>query len=461
MQKLNNISLKSMVLIAFVAGVLMGGGALFYLNYSPPAQADDQIEFKAEAYKDLVRFQATGGSVSKVQVEIYDLSGREVYQGESTSQVLDWYRNSASGERLTKGTYLYVTKAYSNGSLAKTSGIGKMYISPDSVNLQSAPSLKNVGSTNKQAGTSENNITPLDYDQTPSDGHFDIDGQLFIGTDSPVGPSKDMVISEGSLANRPGFSLEDRNTGDYYQFLLRDTAGDGSGSTESRMNIYNSSRGSWFDFLQAVYPDSGSPIVNFPEGRVGISTASPQATLEIHGSESNLLALYDPEQSTTSAKFRVEKDGDVRADGTYYGADFVSNGGADVAERINTSEWVEKGSVVEIDPSHEGFFRKARGSYSTRVAGVISTNPGVILGNDEKSKWEDNRPLLALAGRVPVKVTTENGDINTGDLLVSSSRPGYAMKCSTHSKCTGAIIGKAMEPFTEKTGTVMAQVSLG
>ena len=35
---------------------------------------------------------------------------------------------------------------------------------------------------------------------------------------------------------------------------------------------------------------------------------------------------------------------------------------------------------------------------------------------------------LLLAGQVPVKVTTENGIIQKGDLLITSSTPGHAMK---------------------------------
>ncbi len=35
---------------------------------------------------------------------------------------------------------------------------------------------------------------------------------------------------------------------------------------------------------------------------------------------------------------------------------------------------------------------------------------------------------LALTGRVPVKITGENGAIEPGDLLTTSSTPGHAMK---------------------------------
>jgi hypothetical protein len=160
--------------------------------------------------------------------------------------------------------------------------------------------------------------------------------------------------------------------------------------------------------------------------------------------------------------FSVERSGDVRADGIFYGAGFTA-GGADVAERINTSEWVEAGNVVEIDSEHPGFFRKSSSPYSRRVAGIISTSPGVILGNKTDSTadaWDDNRPILAIAGRVPVRVSTENGPIEVGDLLVSSSMPGVAMKGSEPDRCIGAVVGKALESFTGSTGEIVAQVTL-
>lgn len=76
---------------------------------------------------------------------------------------------------------------------------------------------------------------------------------------------------------------------------------------------------------------------------------------------------------------------------------------------------------TEIDSDHPGFFRKSSSACTTRVAGVISTSPGVVLGNSfdaSANRGDDNRPVLALAGRVLVKATTENGPISVGDLLV-------------------------------------------
>jgi hypothetical protein len=161
--------------------------------------------------------------------------------------------------------------------------------------------------------------------------------------------------------------------------------------------------------------------------------------------------------------FRVERiTGDVFAKGTFL------PGGADIAERINVSEPVEPGDVVELDPTKPGHYRKARGA-SHLVAGVITTRPGFTLGNSPEEMEPDtvnaaqkalrfgaaDRPLLALMGRVPVKATTENGPIRQGDLLTVSSKPGYAMRCAEAKGCDGAIIGKAMEGLKSGEGMVL------
>lgn len=195
--------------------------------------------------------------------------------------------------------------------------------------------------------------------------------------------------------------------------------------------------------------------------------------------------------TATGAIFRIERaTGNVCADGS-----FIS-GGADIAEYILASEAVEPGDVVELDPHNPGQYRKARTPYSHLVVGVISTNPGLILGlklsegltltpalstirervelnltlarlsegtmllsgvsiSKLAKQTQRERPLLALLGRVPVKATTENGPIRVGDLLTSSSKPGYAMRCENTQKCEGAIIGKALEALEDEEGVIV------
>ncbi|MCK4681748.1 S8 family serine peptidase, partial [Candidatus Bipolaricaulota bacterium] len=81
----------------------------------------------------------------------------------------------------------------------------------------------------------------------------------------------------------------------------------------------------------------------------------------------------------TAAVFRVDKTGNVYADGAYYGTGFYT-GSADVAEWVVVSEPVEPGDVLELDPENPGHYRKSRGPCSDLVAGVVSTEPGFVLG---------------------------------------------------------------------------------
>jgi len=73
---------------------------------------------------------------------------------------------------------------------------------------------------------------------------------------------------------------------------------------------------------------------------------------------------------------------------------------------------------------------------------------------------------LALVGVVPVKVSAENGAIQPGDLLTTSTTPGHAMKATPVDLGgipiyrPGTIIGKALTPLTEGTGVITVLVTL-
>jgi hypothetical protein len=67
---------------------------------------------------------------------------------------------------------------------------------------------------------------------------------------------------------------------------------------------------------------------------------------------------------------------------------------------------------------------------------------------------------MAMIGVVPTKVTAEGGPIKPGDLLVTSSRPGYAMKGTDRGRLTGAIIGKALGHLQSGIGLIEVAVSL-
>lgn len=117
---------------------------------------------------------------------------------------------------------------------------------------------------------------------------------------------------------------------------------------------------------------------------------------------------------------------------------------ADLAERMPLSDISLRsgdkpgpGDVVIIDKG--GFVRKSDRAHSPLVIGVVSTKPAHVLRN----MIQESVPV-ALSGIVPCKVTNENGRIRPGDLLVSSSTDGFAMKASRTAP-PGTVIGKALD----------------
>jgi YVTN family beta-propeller protein len=162
----------------------------------------------------------------------------------------------------------------------------------------------------------------------------------------------------------------------------------------------------------------------------------------------SLRELGTPETAST---FRVTSRGNVLTDGTFFGAAFET-GKADVAEWVAVSEPVDVGDVLELDPSGTTLYRVACTPCSSLVAGVVSTEPGVVLG--QHGTFEQSA-LLALTGIVPVKVTDEGGPILPGDLLVTSSIPGHAMRWPGPDPCPCALVGKALEPMTDEAGVIL------
>jgi hypothetical protein len=154
--------------------------------------------------------------------------------------------------------------------------------------------------------------------------------------------------------------------------------------------------------------------------------------------------------------FRVEPSGTVLADGSFY-SPALHVGSADIAEWVRVTEPVQPGDVLELDPTQPGSYRKARGTASTLVAGVVSTEPGFVLGSPAHYllPTTNAQALLALSGIVPVKVTNEGGPIRPGDLLVSSSTPGCAMRWENTQFPSCSFIGKALGGFDGEYGTVL------
>jgi len=110
-----------------------------------------------------------------------------------------------------------------------------------------------------------------------------------------------------------------------------------------------------------------------------------------------------------------------------------------------------------VDLEHDQRLTRSTGAYDPTFAGVISTKPALNIGGN---RGEHAKPL-ALAGLVKCKVTTVNGPIKRGDLLVTSSKPGHAMRADPDEVKPGTLIGKALEPLAEGDGTILVLITGG
>ena len=182
-------------------------------------------------------------------------------------------------------------------------------------------------------------------------------------------------------------------------------------------------------------------------GNVGIGTTAPAYKLDVAG------------------QIRTSSGGIVYPDGTMQVTAFIpANCGADYAESVGVSgrrEQYGPGDLLVIDPDHAGKFLRSDQAYSTMVAGIYSTRPGFVgrlhPASDPASKAE---VPMAMVGRVPTKVSAENGPIHVGDLLVTSTTMGYAMKGTDRSRMLGAVVGKALGSLDSGKGVIEVLVTL-
>ncbi len=243
-----------------------------------------------------------------------------------------------------------------------------------------------------------------------------------------------------------------------------------------------------FAFLEVRQPGSGtSRLMNVVSTGDQSQMVNLERTTPFGFGGNDLIQLVLPDSNNGgqfieaeipgNVRFRVDADGNVRADGTF------SGGGADFAELMRITSGrssATPGDVLVIDPTQLRSVVPSTAARSTLVAGIYSTRPG-FLGSEHDldlvarglapdqgregnpmSALEVGRALgevpVAVVGIVPVKVSAENGAIIPGDLLVTSSIPGHAMRDGEPR--LGTILGKSLGYLEEGTGTIQVLVTL-
>jgi site-specific recombinase XerD len=143
--------------------------------------------------------------------------------------------------------------------------------------------------------------------------------------------------------------------------------------------------------------------------------------------------------------------------GTIYAAN-TSVQAADLAENYISSQNLQPGDVVSAeDLGNSMAIIASTKPYQSDVIGIVSTHPGVTLNSGAET--DSGHPYifpLALQGRVPVKVSSINGDIQPGDELTSSSIPGVAMKATD----SGQVIGKALEAYSDSNTNAIGEITV-
>lgn len=132
----------------------------------------------------------------------------------------------------------------------------------------------------------------------------------------------------------------------------------------------------------------------------------------------------------------------------------------DLAEWVPATTDVSPGTVVVLNAEKTNEVMASSTAYDARVAGVVSEQPGILLGPEG-----EGREMIATTGRVRVRVDATR-PIRVGDLLVSSDKPGMAMKSEPIDVSgiaihrPGTIIGKALEALDGGEGEILVLLSL-
>jgi len=231
-----------------------------------------------------------------------------------------------------------------------------------------------------------------------------------------------------------------------------------AGSQGNKSGVFLGSNGNFTGTAATAYFGlMGSPNGYLNDfALVGSSDAQTQRYLRIGYTEGDdPSSQFHSKVSINTITGDLQTSGNITADGT------VRATFQDVAEWVPVLEQMTPGTVVVVSDSTKNTVSPSNSAYDTRVAGVVSPAPGLLLGVESFSKAK-----IATTGRVKVRADASRGAIHLGDLLVTSDTPGTAMKSEpldlggVKIHRPGTLIGKALEPLAKGQGEILVLLSL-
>ncbi len=253
---------------------------------------------------------------------------------------------------------------------------------------------------------------------------------LFIGTADTTGIGQVYKIDQGST-----WSLVSSTTAGTISTGVGATTGI-NGVTS--LQVYNNNL--WVGTEKA----SASEVYSF-----NIAEAESY-DLMFHASSDQADGEYNGFLNTAFIEFQAEETGYNSAGNQNTGKFNFSHGlntitGAyDLAEDYPTrDDMLGVADLVTLDTREKGLVKRSTGKGDRNVIGIYSENPALRLSQKDATIDGARAVPIALAGRVPVNVTIENGPIAIGDYLTASIEPGKAAKATT----PGRVIGRALSPY--------------
>ncbi|MDQ5845734.1 MAG: hypothetical protein M3539_10625 [Acidobacteriota bacterium] len=238
----------------------------------------------------------------------------------------------------------------------------------------------------------------------------------------------------------------------------------GAGGT---LTLINDDKGSSQNIFKGVANAAGTTQFSAGSNTDAVRFAGSGGTNITFDPTTKKVIIDGPTSTPSAANISAGQFGQNTGGGNYtFPGDVTVTGNInakyqDVAEWVPATHALPAGTVATLDPTKSNHVEASSKAYDTRVAGVVSAQPGITLG-----ERAENKLLVATTGRVKVKVDASAGAIQVGDLLVTSEVPGLAMKSQpidiggVQIHRPGTIIGKALEPLAKGRGEILVLLSL-